>query len=238
MKIILSPSKLQCARAPILASCDLFNKEKTETLYAKLTAMSIPEIKAHFKLSDDKDKALYDMYQNDEGEVFAPFEMYTGVAFKEISTASYDEVQRAYLKAHGVILSALYGVIEADMGIKPYRLDFTKKLDGMNLYSFWQEDVLAYFKDEDVVINLASGEFSKMLKGYPSKMINIHFKVEKPDGSLKVVSSSAKTMRGMMFNAMCEQCIEDVEALKRFAENGYAFAEHLSDDANFVFVRK
>jgi cytoplasmic iron level regulating protein YaaA (DUF328/UPF0246 family) len=45
-----------------------------------------------------------------------------------------------------------------------------------------------YFADVDLIINLASNEYSKVVeKNYQGKIIDFYFKEEREDGSLKTI---------------------------------------------------
>lgn len=237
MKIILSPSKLQQTNSLFNDHKDVINPAKSAALRAKLSAMRFEQLQRFFSLKAQTAQAVYDIYNSDDLPMGDPFATYTGIVFKEINGSSYDARQLDYLKAHGTVLSAMYGVLEADMAIRPYRLDMTKKLANIDLYAYWQDEVDDFFKPVDVVVNLASREFSKMLKHYQGQMVDIFFEEEQSDSSLKIVTVRAKQARGLMFDYMVSHCIRDVEMIKHFAEAGYHYNDIISTDFKWHFIK-
>lgn len=53
-----------------------------------------------------------------------------------------------------------------------------------------------YFADVDLIINLASNEYSKVVeKNYQGKIIDFYFKEEREDGSLKTIGQATMLSR-------------------------------------------
>lgn len=241
MKIIISPSKLQNESCRVQREFKpVLHVEKTRELHCLLNDQSTETIGKWMKIKGELLHQTVHRVRNyaSQEDVHA-ISCYNGIVFKEIDENLYNDVQLGYLERHLRILSAFYGVVTPLTGIKPYRLDMTMKLNDVNLYKFWDKAIDDYFSDEDVIINLASKEFSKMLtsKIFKDRMINVFFKEEKHDGQLKVVTVRAKQARGLMANFMIENLIEDPNAIKQFDEMGYVFDEAVSDERNFVFVK-
>ncbi len=237
MKIILSPSKLQSKGVIFDRRRQPLSEQRATFLKNQLKAMPYAEIKSFFGLKEPMAKSVYEQIHSVDVFVSDVFSMYSGIVFKEINVASYDRHQLDYLVAHGVVLSALYGVLEADMAVQNYRLDMTKKIAGLNLYDYWQDLVDDYFGNVATVVNLASREFSRMLKHYRGRMLNIHFVEEQSTGKLKVVTVRAKQARGLMFDYMVSNCIERIDDIKYFREAGYCYAEKLSKENDWYFVK-
>ena len=88
----------------------------------------------------------------------------------------------------------------------------------------------------EVLINLASNEYSKVLKlnKIKSEVITPVFKDYK-NGKLKVISFFAKKARGEMVNFIIKNKITSFEELKLFKNNGYAFSDE--NNADILFVR-
>ncbi len=237
MKILLSPSKLQTERRIFEHQRAPLAPQKTAYLLEQLKEMPYQSLKSFYNVKDKIGKQVYDQLHNADVRQCDTFGMYSGVVFKEINAASYDHRQREYLLEHGVVLSALYGILEADMAVRSYRLDMTKKIAGINLYDYWQDEVDRYFKDVDLVVNLASKEFSRMLKHYKGKLLNIHFTEEQSDGKYKVVTVRAKQARGLMFDYLVTNCIIEIADIKYFDEAGYSYNTALSDEDNYYFIK-
>lgn len=147
---------------------------------------------------------------------------YSGLAFKYLDVTT---LNLEYLNKNLRILSALYGDLRPLDLINAYRLDFTDK----TLYKYWNID----YKDE-LVINLASKEYSKMIKS--NNMITIDFK-EYKDNKLTTSGTYNKMLRGLFLRYMCINEITDTNLLKEFNELDYTFNKELSNDNLFVYVK-
>ena len=126
--------------------------------------------------------------------------------------------------------------------ILPYRLEMgtmLKTIKGNNLYRFWLDKLHQNIGEElnnEVLINLASNEYSKVLKlnMIKSEVITPVFKDYK-NGKLKVVSFYAKRARGEMVNFIIKNKIISYEELKLFKNNGYVFSDE--NNGNILFIR-
>ena len=149
---------------------------------------------------------------------------------------TFDKSDFEYLESHLVILSALYGVLTPYTNVKEYRLDMTNSIfESKSLYEIWKTSVNEYFEKEDVVLNLASKEYSKLINF--DKLIDFEF-WENSNGKLKQVSTNSKKMRGFTLNYIVKNKISDVKKLRNITLNGYVFDEDMSDERKFVYVKK
>lgn len=192
-------------------------------------------MKIQGKLLDE----TYASYQNfhPTQTMMRAIECYEGVVFREIQVHTYEEKQLTYMNQHLVILSAMYGVLEPDTAMWPYRLDLTMKPAGLNLYRYWQEAIVSYFAHHELIVNLASEEFHRLLKPLEGRMIHVQFYDRKADGSLKVVSYNAKQARGRMAHQFITHQVDDVQHMKSMEIPGYAFDEERSDASHIVYVK-
>ena len=112
--------------------------------------------------------------------------MYTGIAFRSFDVASLKEDERRYMDEHLKIMSAFYGPLCPEELIRPYRLDFNTKLkiDGKSLKNFWKEEYNNSFDEGEVILNLASNEFSSLLDRKKFTIYDFEF-FEKKNGKLK-----------------------------------------------------
>jgi len=108
-----------------------------------------------------------------------------------------------------------------------------KLLKDQNLYKFWKDDINDFFKDDEFILNLASKEFSKIIK---NPMITIDFKEKKGD-LYKSVSTYSKKGRGLMLNYIIKNKITSIDQIKKFDLNGYYLNNKLSDKFNLIFTR-
>ena len=262
MKIIFSPSKEMRNRDIIsLPSSPLFFKEKNSELLKMLQSFSKEEIAEIMKI---KGKLLEETFENirnfDSLKEISAFSLYNGVSFKNLELEKYDKSNIKLKNNKNItpgiflltewyffrylILSAFYGVLHPSDSVKNYRLDMTMKLSSSSLYSFWNREVTDYIScllknDSDkTLINLASGEYSKMIerKSFPYKIIDIDFK-ENKNGKFQSVSSFAKQGRGSMLNYLIKNRINDAEKIKEFSELGYSINNEFSDKDKFIFTR-
>jgi hypothetical protein len=112
------------------------------------------------------------------------------------------------------------------------------KPDGINLYEYWQEVMKEYFADVDLIINLASNEYSKVVeKNYQGQMIDFYFKEEKEDGSLKTVGYYVKNNRGKLLNELIKKQVNTLDQIKEINLDGYKYDEERSDDKDYYFIK-
>lgn len=240
MKIILAPSKTQNMEGTEASGCtNLLNRELTLKLFSLMQAESKEDLGKLMKLKGDLLEDTRKLYQDfkPENPGIRAIDCYKGVVFGGLECSFYNNSQTRYMNEHLTILSAMYGVITPETCIWPYRLDMTNKPGGMNLYKYWREDVYRFFRGEELIINLSSTEYSRLLSGGKFNLLNMHFMEKKPDGSLKAISFNAKKARGLMANRIIRERIENTSLLKEFEVEGYHFDVMASDHANYVYVR-
>jgi len=245
MLIILSPSKTMDMNDSTHTNNVHYN-EKTSLLIKKLKTFSPEDLSNLMKIKGKTLNSVVDIYKNfDSAPYKKSIEAYSGFVFKEIKVEDYSEKERKYLDNHFLILSALYGALTPDSYIKEYRLDMTIKVfSNENPYQYWKVEVnnsltdLMKSKEENLLINLASNEFSKIIdrKTFPYDIIDIDFKEEK-DGKFKSVSTYAKKARGLMSNFIIVNQIKKSDNLKNFNDEGYLYNNELSSEKKYVFTR-
>ena len=246
MKIIFSPSKemreenifenkkIEFTESPF--------KDKTNILIDILKQKSIEEIESIMKLKADLLAKTYKDIQNyDRLKSIPAISMYYGVSFKELELEAYSEKSLKYLKDKLFILSALYGLSKPFDLLKKYRLDMTMSIVDKGLYNFWKKDVNDYISNildkDEILLNLASSEFSRLIDNKKILMINIDFKEEK-DGTYKSVSTYSKKARGKFLNYLVKNQIDNLEEIVKIKLDGYNFNKDLSDEKNLIFTRR
>jgi UPF0246 protein GCWU000323_00901 len=248
MKIIISPSKTKKINKLPVELKNISIEENDfypEILYPKITnkiierikMFSVEEIEKKFKLKKDKAEKLLEFYQNYENEKSGnALESYTGVAYKSIGIDTFDIENFEYLESHLVILSALYGILTPYTNIKEYRLDMTNSIfENKSLYEVWKSSVNEYFEKEDIILNLASKEYSKLIKS--DNLIDFEFWND-TNGKLKQISTNSKKMRGFTLNYIVKNRITNINNLKDIALNEYVFNKDMSSEKKFVYVKK
>ena len=246
MKIIFSPSKEMreenIFKNKKIEFTESKFKDKTNILIDILKEKSISEIENIMKLKGELlNKTYKDIQDYDKLKSIPAISMYYGVSFKELNLEDYSEKSLKYLKNNLLILSALYGVSLAFDLLKKYRLDMTMSITDKGLYNFWKKDINDYISNilskDEVLLNLASGEFSKMIDSKKISIINIDFKEEK-DSAYKSVSTYSKKARGQFLNYLVKNEIDNLEDIKKIKLEGYSLNNTLSDEKNFIFTRK
>ena len=246
MKIIFSPSK-EMREENIFENKEIeFTeskfKDKTNILINILKEKSISEIENIMKLKGELLNNTYKDIQDYENLKYIPaISIYYGVSFKELNLEDYSEDSLKYLKNNLLILSALYGVSLPFDLIKKYRLDMTMSIIDKGLYNFWKKDINEYISNildsNEILLNLSSSEFSKLIDNKKTSIINLDFKEEK-DGTYKSISTYSKKARGQFLNYLIKNQVSNIENIKKIELNGYSLNEELSDKKNFIFTRK
>ena len=246
MKIIFSPSK-EMREENIFENKKIeFTeskfKDKTNILIKILSKKSINEIENIMKLKGKLLNNTYKDIQNYDKLKYIPaISMYYGVSFKELELEDYSEKSLKYLKNNLLILSALYGASLAFDLLKKYRLDMTMSITDKGLYNFWKKDVNDYISNilnkDEILLNLASSEFSKLIDNKKISMINIDFK-EEEDGTYKSISIYSKKARGKFLNYLVKNQVSNLEEITKIELDGYNINKDLSDEKNFIFTRK
>ena len=170
-------------------------------------------------------------------------DVYTGLAARTLGKQAL-----GYVRDRVRILSGLYGVLRPLDAMHPYRLEMGTRLAnprGKDLYAFWGERVTAALNADPkeagapVLVNLASEEYFKSVK---PKLLDVPVVTpvfeDWKSGKYKIISFFAKRARGMMARHAAEQGITDVERLKDFDVDGYAYDEAVSTDKSWVFRRR
>lgn len=252
MKIVISPAKsldfetavptAQFTQGIFLNEAEKLNavlKKKTPKKLAEL--MSISPKLGELNWQRNQDWNLPFNLKNAKQAVYAfKGDVYIGLDTYTIPSNKIEQLQQKLR-----ILSGQYGLLKPLDLMQPYRLEMGSKLkvgQKNNLYQFWGESITKAlnneFEDNDVLVNLASNEYFKVIKPKLLKapVITPVFKDYK-DGKLKMISFFAKKARGLMVRYIIDNNIEEVELLKGFNSEGYAFDANLSTETELVFTR-
>lgn len=238
MKIIVSPAKEMSLENPI--SKDWKIKENTQKIVKALASLDENELKKKLKINDN---ILADVNNYIDGfnnnTTYKALEMYNGLAFRSLDYKSLDDIAKDYLDNNLYILSAFYGPNKGDSLVKPYRLDMTHsiKIDGKSLKNLWKDVFTESLENEDIVINLASNEFSDLIDRNKVKMLDFDFYMLK-NGELKSHSTTSKKGKGMVARFMAINQIKNIDDIKNFNLDGYKFSEEKSCDSKFVFIKE
>nr|WP_075574472.1 peroxide stress protein YaaA [Ezakiella massiliensis] len=233
MKIILSPSKEMAFENNIDKKIKL--NEISQEILNEIKKMTKADLQKKLKVSDKLIDEVYGYYQDfDKNLAYYALDMYRGMAFKEMDFGVEDN----FARDHIVILSAFYGPLRTDDLVKPYRLDFNTriKVEGMSLKKLWADYYNNYFEKGERILNLASDEFSSLLKRDDFDFIDFDF-YELRYGKIKRHSTISKKLRGKMANFIVKNKIINIEDLKDFNDDGFLYDKENSNDKLYVFRR-
>lgn len=255
MLIFLSPAKSLDFKTP--AHVATYSQpaflEQSATLIRQLRHLSPPDVAQLMDLSDPLALLNFNRY----AEWTVPFtpdnakqailafdgDVYDGFSAKTLSADDLDFAQQQIR-----ILSGLYGILKPLDLMQAYRLEMGTKFaneNGKDLYTFWGERLLQAINLElaemarPVAVNLASEEYFKAAVGRKinGTVIQPVFEDWK-GGKYKIISFYAKRARGLMARFATVNRLSEPEDLQDFAEDGYAFAEAVSDEKSWVFRRR
>ncbi len=252
MLMVISPAKTLDFDTPpttdISTQCDFL--DRSAELIKMLRPMSMPQIAKLMDLSDSLaslNVARYESWKrpfthkNAKQAVLAfDGDVYDGLDAKTMNKTQLNQAQKQLR-----ILSGLYGILRPLDLMQPYRLEMGTALPnpkGKDLYQFWGEALGKALNAElkshktKVLINLASEEYFKAVKGLDYPVITPVFQ-EKKGTSYKIVSFSAKKARGMMVRYVLDHKIDTPVGLKDFDSDGYRFEPKASSDTTLVFRR-
>ena len=246
MIAVLSPAKTLDYESPIpdLAPTRPRFAKEAQTLAAAASHLTQKKLSELMHISPALAKLNADRFRNfaDAPERPAIFafdgDVYTGFDVKTLEDEAI-----TFAQDHLRLLSGLYGMLRPLDLMRPYRLEMGTRWAPRHktLTDWWgdrigralAEDVAA--DGEKVVLNLASQEYWAGVAGHlPAdvRVVAIDFR----DGD-RFVSFHAKKARGMMARWMVEHRITDIDAMRGFDSDGYAFDAAASSDDQWRFAR-
>ena len=246
IRMIISPAKKMVTDNDWLAAeqmpCFL---DRTEKIRAYLDHLSYEELKQRWgcsdKLARGNEQRLRQMRLTEH--LTPALLAYEGIQYQYMAPRVFTDDQWDYVRSHLRILSGFYGVLRPTDGVVPYRLEMQAKarVDGAgDLYEFWGADICREVsRDADVILNLASKEYSRCVEAYAREappVITCVFGEKKGE---KVVQKAtlAKMARGEMVRYLAECGAEDLDAVRKFRVLDFQFAPELSGDDRYVFLR-
>lgn len=239
--IIFSPSKKQNIRLLQPVTQPAF-ADKADYLYQQLRGLGVLQIGNRFKVSESIAQKLHDSYQQKDGVMGNVLASFTGTSFSRLAVDNFKKEEWDFVQRHLFILSGLYGILKPLDAMCEYRLDFADTVSWMkgvdNLYEYWKDEVNQQLNSVDIILNLASTEYSKILSNKNQQnMIMVDFLVLK-NGAYTTVSVYSKQQRGSMLNFIIKNKITSVGALKAYSNDGFVFDGGKSKEGRLVFVKK
>lgn len=221
-------------------------QEKTNKLIQMLQKKSAKDLGKLMKLSPNLSELNFERYQNfSVAEQKAAALAFNGEVYAGLNAEGWNSKDKEYANQTVRILSGLYGIIGPYDEIKPYRLEMGTSLKvgaKKSLYEFWGDDItnilLNELSSDEAIVNLASNEYAKSVnwKLINNPIVEPVFK-EFKNGDFKTIMVYAKKARGFMADYIVRNKINDLEQLKGFDAEGYAFNEQLTKGNKWVFTR-
>lgn len=263
MRIIISPAKrmqvknddIPWNKAPVFL-------HEAEQLLHRLRKYSEAELKKLYGANDSITHENFLRCQNMDltGNLTPALLAYVGIQYQYIAPQIFSKDEWHYVCRHLRILSGFYGILKADDGIVPYRLELQAKLgtaESSDLYGFWKDKIYKELIREDrgvqtgepkapdadggcLILNLASKEYSKVIEPYlrpTDEFVTCIFATEQ-DGRIKVKATMAKMARGEMVRYLAEKQGNNLEAVKSFDRLGYSYCGTRSTAKEFVFLKR
>lgn len=247
MKIIISPAKKMVINNEWLAASQMpCFLDRTEKILAYLKKLTYEELKKLWGCSDrlarenEQRVRMMKLKENLTPALLA----YEGIQYQYMAPQVFADSQWEYVQEHLRILSGFYGVLRPLDGVTPYRLEMQAKADveGFgDLYAFWGQELCREIsRDTDVILNLASKEYSRCVEAYPEEtppVITCVFGERKGE---KIIQKAtlAKMARGEMVRWLAEGNCKDPEAVKQFIGLDFHFHPELSGEKKYVFLRE
>lgn len=248
MKIIISPAKKMNIDDDIFEyrSKPVFF-EQAEEIMNYMKNLSYDECKTIWKCSDKLAQVNYDRVVNmDLNYRLTPaLFSYEGIQYQYMGARVLSRDALEYLQDNLRILSGFYGILKPLDGVVPYRLEMQSKFinyKNKDLYEYWSDKIAnSLFEETNLIINLASKEYSKCVEKYlenspGTKFITCVFGEIKGD---KVIEKGtlAKMARGEMVRYLAQNKICDLEGLKRFDKLEYKYSQEKSNEKTYVFIK-
>lgn len=204
-----------------------------------LKNLTVGELASMLKLSGTlaarMQKMIYEFDYKQTGN--RAIEAFTGVVFKALDFSSLPEDVKSRCEAEVRIISSLYGWLRPLDVIKPYRLDFTTRLEEgpsacKALNTFWRMEVtkaLVKMLNEThstEILNLLPADAAKcidwkLVKRF-AKVWKVDFQELRDGGLMKTpTAEKLKTLRGTLLRQILTEDIPDVAALIRAVSPSY-----------------
>ena len=245
MKIVVSPAKTMIENTDSYIGNSIPTYiDYSRMLLDEIRQKSYEEMKEIWKCNDKIANENFDRFKNMnlQGNLSPAIFSYQGIQYQSMAVNVMESSSLEYIRENLYILSGFFGILRTFDVVSPYRLEMQAKLeigDCKNLYEFWGDKIYRkLFETGEVVINLASKEYSKIIESYLSKedkFITCVF-AEKKDGKIVQKATLAKMARGEMVNFLASNDIQNEEEIKKFDRLGFVFDKGLSNDNRYVFV--
>ena len=243
MKIIISPAKKMKVNELVSYESKPLFPEKTKYLVEMFKKFSVNDFKKVFNVNEKIAVDTYNYYQSFSYDgISTAILSYDGIQYQYMNPSILESSELEYLNDNMFIISGLYGVVRPFDLISLYRLEMGLKysFDGYeNLYQYWEKEVSeAIFASDEIILDLASKEYSKILYDNKNKgkIISVLF-YEKVNNKLIEKGVYVKMARGAMVKYLAKRKIKTIDEVKMFNDLGYKYDENSPKD-KLIFIRE
>lgn len=245
MKIIISPAKKMNIEQDVSHKSLPVFLGNTQEIKNTIQGLSYEALKDIWKCNDNLAKLNFDRFCNMDLErsLSPAIFSYEGLQYQYIGANVLDNNALEYIADNLKIISGFYGVLRPFDGVTPYRLEMQAKIsidNKKNLYDYWGDKLYKeIFKDNDIVLNLASKEYSECIERHlksNDKFITCLF-YENVNGKFKQKATLAKMARGSMVRFLAENNIDNIYDIKKFNDFGFSFNNDMSSEDKLIFVK-
>ncbi|MEH6681937.1 MAG: peroxide stress protein YaaA [Sediminicola sp.] len=253
MKIVISPAKSldYDSKMPQHTATRPHFLEDAVAINKALAKKKPKDLSKLMDISDKLAQLNWERNQNfevpfDNGNARPAIFAFSGDVYQGLDAYSISPKKMEILQEKLRILSGQYGLLRPLDLIQPYRLEMGTSLKigrKKNLYEFWRKKLTdrlnTELADGEALVNLASNEYFGALdeKALKAPVITPIFKDWKGD-KLKVISFFAKKARGSMVRFIIDNGVGDLEGIKSFNVDGYAYSGEFTEKGHQpVFVR-
>ena len=217
----------------------------SQAVLAQLGDLSTEELAKFYDISDAQAVTETERWQAlaaGKAASYPAMDLYDGLMYRQFKPVLKSDKARAFASQHVLIATALYGLIAANAPIAPHRLDFMKslKVNGKPLKAYWkaQYDTSISANQDEVLVSLLSSEFEQVFSPALRRLfLRVQF-LEEVDGRLKRHSTISKKARGQFLSCLIENHMTKLSDIKQISFSGFKFQEKLSQEKEFVFVKK
>lgn len=262
MRFIVSPAKKMTSESDVAWRDMPRFLDKSREVARTLAAMSFEELIALWKCSEKLARETCERM----GPVFAgagwddpscarlapALLAYEGIQYQNMAPRVMTSSELEYVQEHLRILSGFYGMLAPFDAVVPYRLEAAARLSvagSRDLYGFWGDEIYrALAQEADVVVNLASVEYARMVvphaereaacaggEGAP-RIVTCLFGEVNGAGKLVQRSTHAKAARGTFVRWCAANEARSTDDLARF-NVGHVLDEGRSTEDVLVFVK-
>lgn len=236
MQILLSCAKTMADRSAVRPHSTTEPRFAGDAgrLAARLGALPADELARALRVNDRlaaENRQRYLRFH--DAEALPAITAYAGIVFRRLAPESFTPDELLYAQRHLHITSFLYGLLRPLDAIRPYRLEGSVRPfdDERTLFDFWRDRLTdplieSVLSDDGVLVNLASDEMKRLFDWRrvcrEVRVITPSFRLD--DGErLRTVVVYTKMCRGEMTRYLLRRRIDDPEALRDFAWEGFRF---------------